>query len=283
MFAIGRYPAGARVDAEERLRRLDQMIRNPRQPHIPVYVDLYNLGTTVLIDDYMEVERFEARPSLEVTAPMKLIQQWVQDYILRCRWEFAWMLARLMYMGSLEPVDMNMFQWQGLPGISRLWIWRDGYLLPTPLDGPVKSILANWFSLSGGFYAPGGEVLDADVNAFLDDWASPNSPLVTNSLEGGGDAYDVLDVIAKSFHDPLAYPRISLTDLHRECKAPEARRVGDVWYQREVPLCRATPFQKGKGGLIPVGTPWDIEWLQNQKEKVPPRLLLMVAALRHEC
>jgi hypothetical protein len=262
-------------------KKLRSLISNPRQLTIPLLVDMNNNGILGPREPFPNVERFEAEAPLTTSLPLAEIEAWVRSYIQRKRWDFAWLLTRLMYMGSLEPVDMNMFQWQGFPGGSRLWIYRDTILLPTPVASPIKTILANWFGLSGGFHAPGGVPMEADTEAFLDDWASPNSPLVENPPSRGGNVYDVLDMVANSFHDCGSYPRATLPDLHAVARRVKGGTIkGDVVYVKDMPLMRTKPFKKAPPVLIPIGAPWDIIWLHSQLERVPPGLFRQACSLR---
>jgi len=284
MFAVGRRPPSPRgVERKELDRQLKALIVNPRMPTVPFLVDMDNRGVYDIRTPYPDYSRFNTEGSDMPTLPLKQIEAWVKSYIQRKRWDFAWILARLMYTGSLEPADMNLFQWQGFPGASRLWIYRDGILLPTPVVSPVRTILSNWFGLSGGFDALKGMPLEASTDQFLDDWVSPNSPLVEHPPEQPCDVYEVLERIANSFHDVGSYPRVLLEDLHPEAvQVPEAEERGGVVYVRDTPLYRARPFKAGSGKekLIPCSSPWGMRWLLGQRERVPPLTFQQASRIR---
>lgn len=280
MFTLGRRASGAGGIIEDLKERLRIMLPDPLVPTVPLWMDMDNVGVQYS-QAFSSLERFHADMVTPSTVPMEQIESWVQTYVQRQRWDFAWLLVHLMYHGSLDIVDMNMFQWQGTPGASRLWIWRDGVLLPTPIFGPVRTILGNWFGLSGGFHAPGGIPMNVDIEEFLDDWISPCSPVLLDPPSPGKNAYDVLDMIGDSFHDTRAYPKASLEELHLGLtKIPDTEIRHGVVYVRETPLARVRPHVRGEGNLISVGYAWDVQWLESQRDRVPKVLYQQAHTLR---
>lgn len=254
------------------------LIQDPRVPTVPWMVDLLTDGALVYDTPYPEVCRFRLVTELHPVLPLKKLEHWVRSYLRRQRWELAWDLVRLMYTGSLDPVSMNLFQWQGFPGASPLSIYHDEVLLPTPIVGPIKTILANWFALSGGLSAP-WTTLNGDLKSFLEDWESPNSPLWETDPDTDLDPYEVLERVGHSFQDRLAYPRISTTDLYKA--PPEATVIDGIAWVHGLPLMRTAPFHPCEQYIMIKPTqPWGWYWLEGQRDRVPPLIYEMAMERR---
>jgi len=271
MFALGRRSISHGV-----LDQLKAFVRNPFTHYVPLLRDMDTRG--VLSPSLaLDIGRFSAQCRIPETIEMSLLEQWVDAYMLRQRWDFAWALILIAYTGSLETPSMDIFQWDGAPGASRLWLWVENYLLPLPVDGPLRGVASNWFGLSGGFYAPSGRAMSVDSEEFLLDWKSPNSPLVLYPM--GGEALspdDALMIVAQAFHDKKAYPAASLDMIYGH--KVDGERKGDVIFRGEIPVTRACPYSRNAPSEWE--GPWDLEWLEGHRGLIPKMIYEQAVRLR---
>lgn len=218
------------------------------------------------------LRRFEAPTIPDSEIPFENVSRWVEVLLARRQYRKAWALLTLLYLGRQTLPEPEMFQWQGFPHSSSLWIFdsRRSVLLPVP-SGEITRAFSLWFALSGGLFAR--SLMRPDFSGFYQSWFSLSGPYFQAPL-GDLTPEAALDRVKHVFEDLRGLQHATI-DVLRQAPPKTTTEAG-------IGYLDGHPFMRTSVAAFPRDVnPWGEEWLRSLDGlDLPSDLLIEACRLR---
>lgn len=264
MFGVGFKP---NIKREELRTVLERCILNPDKAWIPISpaprvassvadIPRWNRGFPRVSDDTKLPARHE-------------VEELCDAYFRMGFWDFAFVIVTYAYTGEMRMRELDRLIWEGLPGVSRLWIVREDMAIPLPKTGPIRRAAETWWALSGGYSNHLRKCMPIYESEFLEHFRSLNSPILLSLPFESDDPDYVLSRLCKAIGNELAYPLKPSLSLSSGVDFSETQIKGPIRFYKDIPI-DWSPFDNEVESIKK--TPWGLKWLEAAKDTIPARI-----------